>query len=72
MGATMGQQAPRFGYHYLLRRIGELLGEAGGAATESMDRRRVLARLCAELNAPETLLLERGFDKAYRQIVEGV
>lgn len=72
MDATMRQVTPRFGYHRLLRRLGELLAEAGGPATETMDRRRVLARLCAELNAPETLLLERGFDKAYRQIVEGV
>lgn len=72
MGAAMGQAVPRFGYHHLLRRMGDLLAEAGGPASETMDRRRVLARLCMELHAPENLLLERGFDRAYRQIVEGV
>ncbi len=72
MGAGQPHAPPRFGYHLLLRRLGDLLSEAGGPTSEAMDRRRVLALLCAELQAPETLLLARGFDKAYRQIVEGV
>ncbi len=42
------------------------------ALPEAMDRLRVLRRLQAELGVEVELLLERGFDKAYRRVVEGV
>ena len=39
---------------------------------EEMDRKAVLERLCRDLQArPESLLL-RGFDRAYRLVIEGV
>ena len=60
----------RFGYHLLLERLQRYRAEA--ADPGAMDRRRVLARLEAELDADVEVLLQRGFDKAYRRIVEGV
>jgi hypothetical protein len=39
---------------------------------DALDRRRVLARLCAEFAVQEELLLLRGFDRAYRRVIEGV
>jgi hypothetical protein len=41
-------------------------------AVNGLDRRVVLARLCAALDAEEELLLLRGFDRAYRRVIEGV
>ena len=45
---------------------------AGRALPDAMDRLRVLRRLQAELGVEAELLLQRGFDKAYRRVVEGV
>ena len=42
------------------------------ADPEAMDRRIVLRRLCRELGTDEAELLRWGFDRAYRQMVEGV
>ena len=42
------------------------------ALPDAMDRLRVLRRLQAELGVEAELLLQRGFDKAYRRVVEGV
>ena len=39
---------------------------------DELDRRVLIERLCRELDVDEATLLERGFDKAYRRIVEGV
>jgi hypothetical protein len=66
-------QAPaprRFGYERLLT----LISAYGAHATDrsALDRRRVLAWLQGELGCDEALLLRRGFDRAYRRIVEGV
>lgn len=73
-------RSPRFGYHLLLERLlayrVEAEGGAGGGgahpAPDALDRRRVLQRLAAELGVEPAVLLERGFDKAYRRMVEGV
>jgi len=45
---------------------------AGRTLPDAMDRLRVLRRLQAELGVEAELLLQRGFDKAYRRVVEGV
>ncbi len=63
-------RAGRFGYVQIEARIAALREEAGGVA--GLDRRAVLQRLCGAFQVDESLLRERGFDKAYRRIVEGV
>lgn len=70
---------PRFGYALLLERVRACATEAETRqaqgqpeAARAMDRRRVLARLAAELEVPPEVLLRRGFDRAYRRVVEGV
>jgi hypothetical protein len=40
--------------------------------SDALDRRALLKRLCAELETEEAQLLRRGFDRAYRQVIEGV
>ncbi len=62
--------AAKFGYIQIVECIGRLREEAHGP--EDMDRRAVLEQLCRDLEVDEATLLERGFDKAYRRIVEGV
>ena len=61
---------PRFGIELILQVLQEIGHREGGVAV--MDRRVVLAELGKRLGVEEPLLLERGFDRAYRQIVEGV
>lgn len=63
---------PRFGFHHLLRRIEEMRQDAAGGDPDGLDRRVVLNRLCRELESEEALVLLRGFDRAYRQVIEGV
>lgn len=60
----------RFGFEHLLCIVERYRHEADEPA--AMDRRRVLLRLQRELAVEEALLLQRGFDKAYRRVVEGV
>ena len=60
----------RFGFVHILASIQRLGGE--GSLPEQMDRRVVLERLCQAFEVEEAVLLERGFDRAYRQIVEGL
>lgn len=62
--------AARFGYIQLVDHIGRLREEAGNP--DAMDRRALIERLCQEMEVDEATLLERGFDKAYRRIIEGV
>ena len=62
--------AARFGYIQLVDHIGRAREEAQNA--DDLDRRALMERLCRELDVDEATLLERGFDKAYRRIVEGV
>jgi hypothetical protein len=40
--------------------------------TNDLDRLVVLERMRQEFGAEPEVLLQRGFDKAYRQIMEGV
>ena len=61
---------PRFGVERIIRELQMLAKQPGGVA--AMDRRAVLAEMSRRLAAPEEVVLERGFDRAYRQIVEGV
>ena len=63
-------QPGKFGFDNLVGAIAALRGETGGM--ERMDRRLVLERLCRSFQTKEAVLLRRGFDKAYRQIVEGI
>lgn len=73
--AAGGPAVPRFGYALLLERLRAYQAQAAAqqpAAAGAMDRRRVLARLAAELQAPPEVLLRRGFDRAYRLVVEGL
>jgi len=60
---------PKFGHAELVAAVDALRARWGRAA---MDRRRVLDAVCRELGADEATVLRRGFDKAYRQIVEGI
>jgi hypothetical protein len=71
--ARQDGRAPRFGMPVLLRKLRDYRREAEERGQrDAMDRRRVLHRLAEELGAEPALLLERGFDKAYRRVVEGV
>lgn len=45
---------------------------AADAGPDALDRRAVLARLCVTFDVKEELLLLRGFDRAYRRVIEGV
>jgi hypothetical protein len=65
-----GAPLPSFGFVHLVSAIAD---HAKSARCESdLDRLVVLERMRQEFDtAPETLLA-RGFDKAYRQVMEGV
>ena len=62
--------AARFGYIQLVEQIGQLRQESQNP--DELDRRNLIERLCLDLGVDEATLMERGFDKAYRRIVEGV
>ena len=64
------KQAGKFGFDNLVKAIAALRGETGGV--EGLDRRVVLEKLRRSFQTEEEVLLRRGFDKAYRQIVEGI
>ena len=72
MGRNMGRNIDprRIGFEGLLEVLGRYRGEA--RCDNELDRRHVLFRLSQELGLAEAELLERGFDKAYRRMVEGV
>ena len=53
-----------------LERRWRLARAAGDMA--QMDRRPTLAALAAELGCSEEMVLKRGFERMYRQLVEGV
>ncbi len=63
-------QRRKINYPLLLKTIRGYREEAGGA--EALDRRVVLARLMGQFGVDEEELALRGFDRAYRLIVEGV
>jgi hypothetical protein len=68
--AAQAGAVPRFGYALLLQRLQRYGAESRGP--DAMDRRAALRHLQTELGCEEALLLQRGFDKAYRRVVEGV
>ncbi len=69
---TRGGTRPgsRIGFEGMVRVLARYRAEARCA--NELDRLHLLWRLSQELELPEDALLERGFDKAYRRIVEGV
>jgi hypothetical protein len=53
--------------------LGAIQGYASRAEDPvSLDRKRVLGWLCAEWDCKPEALLLRGFDRAYRLVIEGV
>ncbi|MCZ6748019.1 MAG: hypothetical protein O7D96_01920, partial [SAR324 cluster bacterium] len=60
----------KINYRLLLETIRGYREEAAGA--ETLDRRVVLTRLMGQFGVDEEELALRGFDRAYRLIVEGV
>ncbi len=60
----------RIGYEGLLRVLLRYRGEA--RCENELDRMHLLFRAGQELGLSERGLLERGFDQAYRRMVEGV
>ena len=61
---------PKFGYGHLERCLARIVREA--ATADDLDRRVVLARACALLEADAEVVRRRGFDRAYRRLIEGV
>ena len=67
----MAEKPPtRFGYPDLEAELLTLAGQA--AAPRDLDRRILLERLGRIFGAEEAVLLRRGFDRAYRRLIEGV
>ena len=72
-GNLKGHVIPRenkFGYEHIMHSLIRMAKAPGGVA--AMDRQAALSWVGLELKADRELLLQRGFDRAYRQIVEGV
>jgi len=61
---------PRFGFPDLEAELLSLAGQA--TAPRDLDRRTLLERLGRKFGAEEAVLLRRGFDRAYRRLIEGV
>ena len=68
--AKPGSRRSRLGYEGLLRVLLRYRGEA--RCENELDRLHLLWRAGRELGLSEEELLERGFEKAYRRMVEGV
>jgi len=65
-----GAPLPRFGFLHLVDAIAEYAKSA--RCENDLNRLVVLERMRQEFGTEPEVLLERGFDKAYRQIMEGV
>jgi hypothetical protein len=65
-----GAPLPRFGYVHLVDAIADYAKTARCA--NDLDRLVVLERMRQEFATEPEVLLQRGFDKAYRQVLEGV
>jgi hypothetical protein len=65
-----GAPLPRFGFVHLLYAIADYAKSARCA--NDLDRLVVLERMRQEFETEPETLLQRGFDKAYRQVMEGV
>lgn len=66
----MRTNPPKLSFPLVLETLARYRAEAED--WDGLDRRRVLARLEAELDTDAETLALRGFDRAYRLIVEGV
>ena len=69
-GRAGGAPLPRFGFIHLVGAIAEYTKSARCA--NDLDRTVVLERMRQEFETEPEVLLQRGFDKAYRQVMEGV
>ena len=58
----------RFGFSQILEAMAQLRAHG----PDLPDRRAALNALVEQFETSEDILLERGFDKAYRRLVEGV
>ena len=65
-----GAPLPRFGFIHLVGAISEYAKSA--RCTNDLDRMVVLERMRQEFGTDPEVLLQRGFDKAYLQVMEGV
>jgi hypothetical protein len=60
----------KFGFTHLLQAMEEYAASA--RCENDLDRDVVLERMRQEFGTESEVLLRRGFDKAYRRLVEGV
>ena len=73
--ANPPRRPARIGFEGLLRLLLRYRSEARGyeqLRENELDRQHLLFRAGQELGLSERGLLERGFDKAYRRMVEGI
>jgi hypothetical protein len=65
---------PKFGFRDVERCLERLhrTAQAGPPDEHALDRQVLLAAACRQLAADEPVLLRRGFDRAYRRLIEGV
>ena len=68
--AATGTARSRYGYAHLVAAIAEHARSA--RCVNELDRLVVLERMRLVFGSEPEVLLRRGFDKAYRQVVEGV
>lgn len=61
---------PRFGFPHILESLAQLVAQTPDP--ENWDRKKLLNKLCVDFDVREEQLLKRGFDRAYRQVIEGV
>jgi hypothetical protein len=66
----MDAPPPKFGFIHLLGALQEY--SASARCENDLDREVVLERMRQHFACEPEVLLRRGFDKAYRQVVEGV
>jgi hypothetical protein len=65
-----GAPLPRFGFTHLVAAVAEYAQSA--RCVNDLDRLVVLERMRQEFGTETEKLLRRGFDKAYRQVLEGL
>jgi hypothetical protein len=66
----MTPQAGKFGFQDLLKAVEDYAASA--RCQNDLDREVVLERMRQQFAVEPDVLLRRGFDKAYRRVVEGV
>jgi hypothetical protein len=66
----MDGKLPKFGFPRLLKAVEDYAASA--RCENDLDRDVVLERMRHQFQVDADVLLRRGFDKAYRRVVEGV